>query len=43
MKNTTKNSQAFLDVTIQLTGVITGAGIMLIIALYEDDLSSLLG
>jgi hypothetical protein len=41
--NNSENSQGFLDVILQLAGIITGAGIMLIIALYEDDLSSLFG
>ncbi|XP_021927254.1 zinc transporter ZIP10-like isoform X4 [Zootermopsis nevadensis] len=43
MKNASKNSRGFLDVTIQLAGIITGAGIMLVIALHEDDITSLVG
>jgi hypothetical protein len=38
-----ENSPGFLDVTLNVAEIITGATIMLIIALYEDDLSFLLG
>jgi hypothetical protein len=37
-----ENSQGFLGVILQLAGIITGATIMLFIALYEDNLASLL-
>jgi hypothetical protein len=38
-----ENSHGFLDIILHMAGIITGASIMLIIALYEDDLSSLFG
>jgi hypothetical protein len=41
--NNSENSQGCLGVILQLAGIITGAGIMLIIAVYEDDISSLFG
>jgi hypothetical protein len=42
MKNiSSEDPQGFQAVSIQLAGIITGAVIMLSIALYEDDLSSL--
>jgi hypothetical protein len=43
MNTNSENSQGFLHVILHLAGIITGATIMLIIALYEDNLSSLLG
>jgi hypothetical protein len=43
MNTNSENSPGFLDVTLNVAGIITGATIMLIIALYEDDLSFLLG
>lgn len=43
MNTNSENSQGFLDIILQLAGIITGASLMLIIALYEDDLSSLFG
>lgn len=42
MSANSENSQGFLDVILQLAGITTGATIMLIIALYEDNLTSLL-
>jgi hypothetical protein len=42
MNADSENSQGFLDVILHLAGIITGATIMLIIALYEDNLISLL-
>jgi len=41
MKSNSENSQGFLDVILHLAGIITGGTIMLIIALYEDNLTSL--
>ncbi|PNF42923.1 hypothetical protein B7P43_G11841 [Cryptotermes secundus] len=43
MNTNSEKSQGFLDVILQLAGIITGASLMLIIALYEDDLSYLFG
>jgi hypothetical protein len=43
MNTNSENSGSFLEVILHLAGIITGATIMLIIALYEDNLSSLLG
>jgi hypothetical protein len=41
MKSKSENSQGFLDVSLHLAGIITGGTIMLISALYEDNLTSL--
>jgi len=42
MNSNPENSQGFLAVILHMAGIITGATIMLIIALYEDNLTSLL-
>jgi len=41
MNSISENSQGFLEIILHLAGIITGAAIMLIIALYEDNLTSL--
>jgi hypothetical protein len=43
MNTNSENYQGFLDVILQLAGIITGGSLMLVIALYEDDLSLLFG
>ena len=41
MNHHTENSRRFLDILLQMAGMFSGAAIMFVIAIYEDDLSSL--